>query len=133
MDQQSPAEVVGAYFHALAENRVGDAMTALAPHVQWHQPGDNRFSGIHHGREAVGTLLASMMEVSEGTFAVAPTGPLMSNQNLVTVPVRFTGDRDGQTLDQEGVDLIMVRDGQITEVWLFSSDGPAEDRFWGTA
>lgn len=129
----TPVAVVEEYFSALAQGRVPDALAAFDPQVKWVQPGTNRFSGTHVGPEAVGALIGAMMEVSAGTFAVAPTGPAMGNGELVAVPVRFTGTRDGAKLDQPGVDLITVRDGKIVAVALFSCDSPSEDAFWGQA
>lgn len=127
----SPLDVVTTYFGALAEGRVPDALALLDVNIEWHQPGANRFSGIHRGPDAIGALLGSMMEVSQGSFALAPTGPLMVNGSLVAVPVHFTGSRDGIELDQDGIDLITVENGKIVAVHLFSYDGPAEDTFWG--
>lgn len=123
--------VVEKYFTALAEGRVPDAMCMLALTVKWHQPGANQFSGVHVGPESVEALIGGMMSVSEGTFKVVPTGPLMGNGQIVAVPVHFSGKRDGEQLDQAGVDMFRVEDELIVEVYLFSSDGPAEDRFWG--
>lgn len=129
----TPLDVVTAYFTALAEGRVGDALACFDAEVRWHQPGVNLFSGTHHGPEAVAVLLGDMATVSEGTFAVAPVGPLMANGALVAAPVHFTGRRsDGATLDQDGIDLLTVRDGRIVEVSLFSSDAVEEDAFWGS-
>ena len=126
-----PIEVVSKYFGALAEGRVQDALSYLDPDVKWFQPGENRFSGTHVGPDDVYALIGEMMTVSQGTFAIAPTGPLMVNGDLVVVPVHFTGDRGDVKLDQAGTDLITVQQGKIVAVHLFSSDGPAEDDFWG--
>lgn len=123
-------EVVSKYFGALAEGRVQDALSYLDPDVKWFQPGENRFSGTHVGPDAVYALIGGMMTVSQGTFAIAPTGPLMVNGDLVVAPVQFTGDRGDVKLDQAGTDLITVQQGKIVAVHLFSSDGPAEDDFW---
>lgn len=133
MTATPPVETVETYFTHLAQGNVEQAMAVLDPDVAWHQPGDNRFSGVHRGPDAIGALIGGMMEATGGTFAVAPTGPLMANEDVVAAPVRFTGHRDGRELDQPGVDLLTVRDGRIVEVRLFSSDGPAEDQFWGKA
>lgn len=129
----SPLAVVTSYFGALSEGRVADALALLDSNIEWHQPGANRFSGIHRGPEAIGALLGGMMEVSQGSFTLAPTGPLTVNGNLVAVPVHFAGSRDGIELDQDGIDLITVENGKIVAVHLFSYDGPAEDTFWGKA
>lgn len=129
----APIDVVSQYFGALAEGRVQDALGYLDPDVRWFQPGENRFSGTYIGPDALHSLIGGMMTVSQGTFAIAPTGPLIVNGDLVVAPVQFTGDRGDVKLDQVGIDLITVQDGKIAAVHLFSSDGPAEDAFWGSA
>lgn len=128
----TPIGIVGAYFGALAAGRVEDALAFLSTDVEWHQPGQNQFSGVHIGPNSVHQLIGGMMAVSRGTFAVAPTGQLMANGNLVAAPVRFSGTHAGLELDQEGLDLFTVRAGKITVVHLFSSDGRSEDEFWGS-
>jgi uncharacterized protein len=90
-------------------------------------------SGDHVGVQGVGALLGEMMQVSEGSFQLAVTGPAMVNGDLVAVPVRFTGTRGDVSMDLTGVDLLTVGNGKIVEVHLFSEDGPAEDAFWGQA
>lgn len=131
MNDQSPAAVVQAYFDALGRGDVATAMAAFDADVVWHQPGANRFSGDHRGPDAVGALIGGMMQASGGTFALAVTGPAMRNGDMVAVPVRFSGNREGRTMDMAGVDLLTVRDGRIVEVSLFSADGRGEDDFWG--
>jgi uncharacterized protein len=106
-------------------------MGLLSPDVTWHQPGANRFSGDHVGADGVGRLLGEMMEVSGGTFQLTVAGAPMVNGDLVAVPVRFSGQRAGASMDMGGLDLLTIRDGKIVEVHLFSEDGPAEDDFWG--
>jgi ketosteroid isomerase-like protein len=127
-----PATIARIYFEALSRGDVPTLMEQFAQDVIWHQPGENRFSGIHRGVDAVGALIGGLMQVSEGSFALEVTGPLMANGDLVAVPVRFTGRREGASMDMAGVDLLTVRDGKIVEMHLFSEDGAAEDVFWGT-
>ncbi len=126
-----PATVARTYFDALGRGDIPTVMAQFDDAVTWHQPGANRFSGIHEGVDAVGALLGGMMAVSEGSFQLGVTGPHMLNGGLVAVPVRFTGTRAGASMDMAGVDLLTVRDGKITEVHLFSEDSAAEDAFWG--
>jgi uncharacterized protein len=132
MSDQNPAAVASRYFDALSEGDIPRAMALFSPGVIWHQPGANRFSGDHHGPDGVGALLGGMMEASEGTFQLSVTGPAMVNGDLVAVPVRFNGRREGAAMDMTGIDLLTIDDGAIAAVHLFSEDGAAEDRFWGT-
>lgn len=133
MTDPNPATVASRYFEAIASGDVPAAMALLSPEVVWHQPGANQFSGDHRGIDGVGMLLGRMMEVSAGTFQLAVTGPAMVNGDLIAVPVRFSGQRDGGAMDMTGVDLLTISGGEIVAVHLFSEDGAAEDRFWGSA
>jgi uncharacterized protein len=133
MTDQNPAAVATRYFDALSAGDIPRAMALFSPGVVWHQPGANRFSGDHHGPDGVGELLGGMMEASEGTFQLSVTGPAMVNGDLVAVPVRFTGRREGAAMDMTGIDLLTIADGAIAAVHLFSEDGDSEDRFWGAA
>jgi predicted SnoaL-like aldol condensation-catalyzing enzyme len=54
----------------------------------------------------------------------------MVNDNLVVSPVHFTAKSGHRKLDMTGVDLFEVKDGKITQVWLFSDDQVKEDEFW---
>jgi ketosteroid isomerase-like protein len=128
----TPADVTRIYFEALSRGDVPTVMAQFGEAVVWHQPGKNRFSGVHRGIDGVGSLIGGMMEISEGSFALEVSGPLMVNGDLVAVPVRFTGRRTGASMDMAGLDLLTVRDGKIVEMHLFSEDGNAEDAFWGT-
>lgn len=103
----------------------------VSPTVVWHQPGANRFSGTHQGLAAVGAMIGKMMEVSQGTFAITEAQHYMENGDWVAVSIRFGGEREGARLDQAGVDLLRIADGQVAEVFLFSSDPEQEDHFWG--
>lgn len=127
-----PASIARIYFEALRRGDVPTLMDQFAQDVVWHQPGENRFSGIHRGVGSVGALIGGMMQVSGGSFALEVTGPLMVNADLVAVPVQFTGRREEASMDMSGVDLLTVRDRKIVEMHLFSEDGAAEDAFWGT-
>jgi uncharacterized protein len=131
MTDQPQVTIATRYFDALRSGDAPGAMALFAPDVVWHQPGSNRFSGVHRGPAQVGDMLGDMMEVSQGTFQLAVTGPPMPNGDRVAVPVRFSGTRDGARMDMAGLDLLTVRDGSIVEVALFSEDGSAEDAFWG--
>jgi ketosteroid isomerase-like protein len=128
----NPAAVANRYFGALASGDIPAAMALFSPEVVWHQPGANRFSGAHHGPDEVGALLGGMMEASAGSFQLTVTGAPMVNGDLVAVPVRFTGQREGSAMDMTGIDLLTVSGGSIAAVKLFSEDGAAEDDFWGT-
>ena len=124
-------EVVIAYAEALGKGEVPTAFSYFSENVRWHQPGDNQFSGLKNGVEEIGKMIAGMMEVSKGTFALTTNSNLMVNGDLVAMPLHFSGTIDDRKMDMLGVDLFKVENGKITEVWLFSDDQEAENTFWG--
>lgn len=128
-----PATVVERYFAAVASNDMATMAQLIDHEVTWHQPGANRFSGVHQGQGAVFGLIGAMVEATAGTFRLEVTGPSLTNGDLVAVPVRFSGSQGDAVMDLTGLDLHRVTDGRITEVWLFGADQPAEDAFWDAA
>ncbi|MBE8721886.1 nuclear transport factor 2 family protein [Sphingobacterium pedocola] len=124
-------EVVTAYSVALSQGDIPTAFSHFSPGAKWHQPGIHQFAGTKTGLESIGKMLSEMMAITQGSLAINPTGALMSNENLVSFPVHFTGKIGDRTVDMNGVDLFEVVDGKIVQVWLFSEDQAAEDDFWG--
>ncbi|NLU95549.1 nuclear transport factor 2 family protein [Chitinophaga sp. Ak27] len=124
-------EVVQAYAEALGKGDVATAFSFFSAGVQWHQPGANQFSGIKRGADEIGKMLGGMMAATKGSFVLQPNGNLMLNDNIVVMPVRFSGTIDDRSINMTGVDLFEVNEGKITGIWLFSDDQEAEDVFWG--
>ena len=112
-------EVITAYAEALGKGDVATAFSFFSEEVQWHQPGNNQFSGSKKGADEIGKMIGGMMEVSKGTFALTPNGNLMINGNLVAMPLRFSGTIDDRKMDMAGIDLFKVEAGKITAIWLF--------------
>ena len=119
------------YFQAVQTADMAALGGLLDEQIVWHQPGANQFSGDHKGQGAVFQMLGSMMEASLGTFAIDKIHSLMDNGDLVVATIHFTGRRGDASMAMDGVDLLRIQNGKITEMWLFSSDQNAEDAFWG--
>ena len=127
----TPLTVVTTYFEALESGDLATVAAQLAEDVVWHQPGENQFSGVHRGSEAVGAMIGGMMAVSEGTFSLKRSAAPLVNGELVAASVHWTGTRSGAAMDGDGIDLMRVVDGKVVEVWLFTADPAEEDAFWG--
>lgn len=129
----SAGEAVARYGAAAAAGDMRGLASTLSPGVIWHQPGRNQLSGDHVGPDTVVAHLGRFMALSGGTFALA-TESVVESGALVVTTVRFTASRPGHPdLDQRGVDVFRVVDGQIVEVWLLGEDQDIEDAFWETA
>jgi ketosteroid isomerase-like protein len=128
----SQIDIAKNYIRAAQSGDQARLASLISPDVVWHQPGKNRFSGTHRGMSAVGAMLGGMMEVSGGTFTISRADYFMENGNWVAINIEFQAKREGVQLEQVGVDLLRIDNGQIVEVRLFSSDQALEDAFWGT-
>nr|WP_314491767.1 nuclear transport factor 2 family protein [uncultured Chryseobacterium sp.] len=124
-------EVVTAYSVALSQGDIPTAFSHFRPDAKWHQPGNHQFSGTKEGLDAIGKMLGDMMDATQGSLVINPTGSLMANGNLVSFPVHFTGEIGDRTVDMTGIDLFEVVNEKIVQVWLFSDDQVAENEFWG--
>ncbi|MBB4717719.1 ketosteroid isomerase-like protein [Streptomyces luteogriseus] len=124
-------DLARAYFQAVQTADMAALGGLLDEQIVWHQPGAHQFSGNHEGQGAVFQMLGSMMEASQGTFAIDTIHSLMGNGDLVAATIHFTGRRGDTSMAMDGVDLLRIRNGKITEMWLFSGDQNAEDAFWG--
>lgn len=125
----SPIETARNYIRVIQTGDQGALVNLMAPQLVWHQPGRNRFSGTHSGRDAVVSMIGGMMNVSGGTFAITRAMRFMENGGWVAVDVEFQAQRDGMGLAQSGIDLLRIENDQIVEARLFSSDQNAEDAF----
>lgn len=124
-------DIARTYFQAVQTGDMATLGELLDEAIVWHQPGANQFSGEHKGQGAVFQMLGGMMEASQGSFAIDKIHSLMGNGDLVAATIHFTGRRGDTSMAMEGVDLLRLQNGKITEMWLFSGDQNAEDAFWG--
>ena len=123
--------VIDGYFTAIQTGDLQALGALVSEDIIWHQPGSNQFSGTHQGASAVFGMIGSMMEVSSGTFKIDNVQSIMANGSRVAAVLTFSGQRDGAKMSMLGVDIFTLEGGKITESWLYSSDQPAEDAFWG--
>lgn len=124
-------EVIEAYSIALSNGDIPTAFSQFSPNAKWHQPGNNKYSGIKNTPGEIGAMIGAMMQDTSGSLVVKPNGPLMESCDLVAAPVRFSAFKGSQTIDMQGIDLFEVKETKITQVWLFSDDQQTEDEFWG--
>lgn len=124
-------DIAKSYITAVQTGDQAALGSLISPHVVWHQPGDNQFSGVKNGIAEFGAMFGGMMAASGGTFAITHAHRFLANGDLVAIEIEFAAQRDGIKLDQPGIDLLRIADGKIVEVWLLSSNPEQEDAFWG--
>jgi uncharacterized protein len=102
----------------------------FADDIVWHVPGRSQLSGDYRGKPAVFTLFGRFAELSGGTLKVELHDVLANDEHALGL-VKATGEREGRTLDDNGVNVFHIQDGKATEVWFHPGDGYAVDEFWG--
>ena len=101
--------MVKAYFNAIQIGDLDTVGASLSPDVVWYQPGQNQFSGMNTGNQAVFGLIGGMMEVSQGSFKIDKVHAVMGNRSQIAASVEFSGQRDGGEISIIGVDILTVK------------------------
>ena len=102
----------------------------LADDVVWHFPGRHgRIAGAHRGRDGVFAFLASVMQLTAGTFHL-DLEHVVADDEVAVAFFRGHGERDGKTLDNPTCLKIRLRDGQVAEVHEFVWNLFEVDDFW---
>ena len=97
--------------------------------VVWHAPGHNLLSGDFHGKEEVFATFQKVAELTGGSFKIDIHALLADDEHAVVL-THATGAREGKTLDDNTVQVFHVKDGKVTEQWLYPGDMEATDAFW---
>lgn len=130
-NQNQAAAVVHAFLKAVQQGDQQQLGTLLHPGIQWHQPGNNRFSGTYHSSAEVFAMVGGMYQVSAGSFALTDIKTIAVNGRSVACLLHFKASRGHDTLDIDNIDVYTVENGKITEARIYSTDIAAEDAFWG--
>ncbi len=108
--------------HAALSSRDWDGIRSyLAEDVTYHVPGNHSLSGDHVGLQAVLALLASGVARTDGTLKVEPHEVMATDDHVVAL-VKISATRDGRQFSYNGVNVYHVKDGKLTEAWLFNFD-----------
>jgi uncharacterized protein len=124
-------DIVASYFDALAKGEMERALSFFALEAKWDQPGRNKFAGIKNNLGEIIKMFEGIMSDTLRHMTVVPTGKMMENAGLVAVPVWFSAQKEGKTMNLGGLDLFEIKEDKIIHVWTFSADQPVDDEFWG--
>jgi ketosteroid isomerase-like protein len=125
-------ELVRRGYQAFAEADMATLNELFADGLVWHAPGRNQLAGTFRGKEEVFGTFMKVAELSAGTFKL-DIHTILADDEHVAVLARATAEREGRTLDDNSVQIFHIRDGKVTEQWLYPGDAYASDAFWGQA
>lgn len=119
-------QVVGHFAAAFVHDDPVGIAAASTPDITWTIPGSSRVSGQRTGRDAVAALANDF-----ATYDVHITvGAYTFGRDTVAVELHDTGSHDGQTLDQNVVNVLSIRNGEVANVEEHLADVSAFDAYF---
>ncbi|MCL5274775.1 MAG: nuclear transport factor 2 family protein [Chloroflexi bacterium] len=99
----------------------------------YHIPGLNVLSGEYKGWEAIHAMTQRRAQLLQNRqHEVKLVGTTVSNEH-VAILHQFEADSPDGRLRWRGNSVYFVKQGKITECWLFVDDEDAFNAFWGPA
>ena len=121
---------------AYAAFSAGDLTTLtelISPDCVWIVGGDNRLTGMYHGRDATFDYFGKLVEATNGTFTITvlTINEIHPDTMIITSHVQATnGDR---TFDEELIQQLHLRNGQAIACRTFVENGHLWDALVGPA
>jgi ketosteroid isomerase-like protein len=127
----SDADVVRAGFAAFAAGDIAAFAGMYHADATWNHRNDDRFGGVHDGRDAILAFIAESGKLTAGTLRAAPEAVLADGEGRVVVLVHMSGTRpDGRSFDDRQIMLFMVDAGHVRSADQYVGDPAAVKAFW---
>jgi ketosteroid isomerase-like protein len=128
---ESDVAAVRAGFEALARGDLDGLAAGFAADATWNHRNDDRFGGIHHGRDAIMAFIGESAQLTAGTLRVPVESYLPDGDGRVAVLVRVQATRpDGRSFDDQQLLLFRVEDDQVRSVDQYVGDPATVKAFW---
>jgi ketosteroid isomerase-like protein len=101
----------------------------FAEGVRYHVPGRSPVAGDYEGAAQVVEFFGRLFELSGGTFRAELHDVVANDQHAVALFI-VSAERAGRKLAENTVLESHIRDGKITEAWIYQADLYAVDEFW---
>jgi uncharacterized protein (TIGR02246 family) len=101
-----------------------------APDGVWTMAGSSRISGEHKGLDAIAAVAGVAFEVSGGTLKATPIELAAAGPDSVLGHFHLSAERPGASLDQNGLQRFVVRDGKMASLHNLWSDQAEVEAFF---
>ena len=102
--------------------------SALSDDIALHLFGHSPLAGTHRGKEAVSSAIARVQELTNRQTLEIHDVFSGGDHAVILVKERF--DDAGRSLDLSRVFLYDIRDGKITDIYVYDEDQALVDSFW---
>ncbi len=96
----------------------------------WTNSGQSQVSGAHKGVDAIGGVARTVFEVSGGTFKAVPLELAASGDDAVLGYFHMEAERPGASINQNGLQRIVIRNGKLVTLDNVYCDGAEFDAFF---
>ncbi len=117
-------------YKAFSEGDLETISAMFADDIVWHTPGKSSISGDYKGKEQVFEFFGKVTQETGGTFKI-DIHDVIANDEHAVVLAKTSAQKDGKTLEGNGVGVYHIEDGKVTESWQLAEDQYAIDEFWG--
>jgi ketosteroid isomerase-like protein len=122
--QQENLDLIRGVYGAYVSGDADAVTRAFHPDIVWHNSGHGPASGTYHGVAAVLGYLMGENLMDDYRLDVLD---MMANSQRVAVVARTSGRRGERTIQNDFVQVIQIRAGQIAEVSNYYWDPQALD------
>jgi ketosteroid isomerase-like protein len=123
------AEVFRRGYTAFQSGDLETVRSLFAPDIVWNVAGHSRFAGAHRGPDEVLNLFMQNFQETNGTFRVDVHDILANDEHAVALAT-VSGERKGKRLSDRYTHVVHLKDGKLTESWIFGENQDVVDDFW---
>jgi len=129
--QTDDVAVVHAFFESVATGNIAALGDLLLPDATWNHRNDDRFGGVHRGRDAILAYLGQSAELTAGSLRAVPQAMMADGAGRVCVLVHLSATRrDGRSMNNPQITLFTVDGGRVRSIDQFVGDPRAVAAFW---
>ena len=96
----------------------------------WTMPGESQILGTWRGHDKIAEVARLAFELSGGTLQARPLELAAAGEDSVLSYFHFEASRPGASLDQDGLQRFVVRNGKIVSLHNMFADVAAADAFY---
>ena len=116
-------------YDAFVAGDIERVASLLHPDIVWHVGGSSPLSGDYKGHGELMALFARLAEFTGGSISISARDILTSEDHVIVLTT-MTGRRGDRLLEDDGVAVFKVANGQAVEVWVFAENQGAIDSFF---
>ena len=129
MGNQEDAAVVRRGYEAFNSGDIETLKDLFAPDAVYHVGGSGGLAGDKQGRDAIMAYFGELFSRSGGTAKVDLQDVIAGERHTVSLQTA-QAQRNGVSMEQNGVLVFTLSEGKVTEVNEFQDDTAKASEFW---